>query len=269
MVPRADIEAVDMNMTIGELMIHFEETGRSRMPVYRETLDDPAAWSTSAISSPIWPSRRATSAAVGTKASGADLRDAVNGTEKAAPPRQPKAGCLRSRPRRPRTDCCRSRPYPQNAVRTALHAGVRPVAIDAGWPAHRWLLSSTNTGAPTASSVIEDIVEMVIGDVEDEHDNQEAMLSHGSGTMSSSPMPVSSLKRFLRPSVRDFDVREPHRGRRYAWRPDLLGARPYSGCAAKSSRPLPASNSRSSMPIRVASSASRSCASALLPVADR
>ncbi|EJT03003.1 hemolysin family protein [Rhizobium sp. CCGE 510] len=41
MVPRADIEAVDQNITIGELMILFEESGRSRMPVYADTLDDP------------------------------------------------------------------------------------------------------------------------------------------------------------------------------------------------------------------------------------
>ena len=41
MVPRADIEAVDQNISIGELMILFEESGRSRMPVYCETLDDP------------------------------------------------------------------------------------------------------------------------------------------------------------------------------------------------------------------------------------
>ena len=40
MVPRADIEAVEMNITIGDLMIHFEETGRSRMPVYGDNLDD-------------------------------------------------------------------------------------------------------------------------------------------------------------------------------------------------------------------------------------
>src|SRR5262245_26444635 len=39
MVPRADIEAVDQNITIGELMILFEESGRSRMPVYADTLD--------------------------------------------------------------------------------------------------------------------------------------------------------------------------------------------------------------------------------------
>lgn len=41
MVPRADIEAVDQNVSIGELMTIFEVSGRSRMPVYSETLDDP------------------------------------------------------------------------------------------------------------------------------------------------------------------------------------------------------------------------------------
>ena len=41
MVPRADIEAVDLSITIGELMVIFEESGRSRMPVYSESLDDP------------------------------------------------------------------------------------------------------------------------------------------------------------------------------------------------------------------------------------
>ena len=41
MVPRADIEALDMTTTLGDLLTLFEETGRSRMPVYREVLDDP------------------------------------------------------------------------------------------------------------------------------------------------------------------------------------------------------------------------------------
>lgn len=41
MVPRVDIDAVDQSVTIGELLTIFEETGRSRMPVYCETLDDP------------------------------------------------------------------------------------------------------------------------------------------------------------------------------------------------------------------------------------
>jgi len=62
MVPRADIEAVDQTITIGELMILFEESGRSRMPVYADTLDDPRGMVHIRTFSPMSPSRRATSA---------------------------------------------------------------------------------------------------------------------------------------------------------------------------------------------------------------
>ncbi len=41
MVPRADIIAVEIDITLGELMKVFEDSGHSRMPVYKETLDDP------------------------------------------------------------------------------------------------------------------------------------------------------------------------------------------------------------------------------------
>jgi CBS domain containing-hemolysin-like protein len=41
MVPRADIFAVDENTTVSELMHVFREAEHSRLPVYRETLDDP------------------------------------------------------------------------------------------------------------------------------------------------------------------------------------------------------------------------------------
>jgi CBS domain containing-hemolysin-like protein len=41
MVPRADIFAVDESATVAELMHVFREAEHSRLPVYRETLDDP------------------------------------------------------------------------------------------------------------------------------------------------------------------------------------------------------------------------------------
>ena len=41
MVPRADIIAVDESVTIDELMRVFRQAEHSRLPVYRETLDDP------------------------------------------------------------------------------------------------------------------------------------------------------------------------------------------------------------------------------------
>ena len=42
MVPRADIVAVETAASIAELIREFREAGHSRLPVYRETLDDPA-----------------------------------------------------------------------------------------------------------------------------------------------------------------------------------------------------------------------------------
>lgn len=41
MVPRADIDAVDDTVSLGQLVKRFRESGHSRMPVYTETLDDP------------------------------------------------------------------------------------------------------------------------------------------------------------------------------------------------------------------------------------
>ncbi len=41
MVPRADILALDRDMTLSEVIRAFRESGHSRMPAYRESLDDP------------------------------------------------------------------------------------------------------------------------------------------------------------------------------------------------------------------------------------
>jgi CBS domain containing-hemolysin-like protein len=41
MVPRADIEAIDIESTLAEVIAIFRASGHSRMPAYRETLDEP------------------------------------------------------------------------------------------------------------------------------------------------------------------------------------------------------------------------------------
>ncbi|MCP4385503.1 MAG: HlyC/CorC family transporter [Hyphomicrobiales bacterium] len=41
MVPRADIVAVDTDISLADLLADFLRAGHSRLPVYRETLDDP------------------------------------------------------------------------------------------------------------------------------------------------------------------------------------------------------------------------------------
>jgi CBS domain containing-hemolysin-like protein len=41
MIPRADIQALDIECPLATLIVTFRETGHSRMPVYREALDEP------------------------------------------------------------------------------------------------------------------------------------------------------------------------------------------------------------------------------------
>lgn len=41
MIPRADIQALEISASLGEALETFERSGHSRMPVYAETLDDP------------------------------------------------------------------------------------------------------------------------------------------------------------------------------------------------------------------------------------
>ncbi len=41
MVPRADIIAIENRQTLGELLLIFQQAGHSRIPVYQGTLDDP------------------------------------------------------------------------------------------------------------------------------------------------------------------------------------------------------------------------------------
>ncbi|PLW76168.1 hypothetical protein C0081_14750 [Cohaesibacter celericrescens] len=41
MIPRADIDAVEDDISLGTLLAIYQDVGHSRLPVYRETLDDP------------------------------------------------------------------------------------------------------------------------------------------------------------------------------------------------------------------------------------
>lgn len=41
MTPRAELEAIELETGLGELLVAFEETGHSRLPVFVDSLDDP------------------------------------------------------------------------------------------------------------------------------------------------------------------------------------------------------------------------------------
>jgi len=201
MVPRADIEAVDMNMTIGELMIHFEETGRSRMPVYSDNargfvhIRDLLSY----LAKQARNKRR-----VSSKASTVQISAAVNGTEK--PTRAaPKAAFDLGRVNLEQTVA------EAGLVRKLLFVPPSMLASD--------LLRSMQAARTQMALVIdeyggtdglvshEDIVEMVIGDVEDEHDDQEVMLSKAGEDVfiADARIELEEISKAIGP---DFDVRD-------------------------------------------------------------
>ncbi|MBM7044445.1 MULTISPECIES: hemolysin family protein [Rhizobium] len=171
MVPRADIEAVDQNITIGELMILFEESGRSRMPVYADTLDDPRGMVhirdlLSYVAKQARNKRRGGTAKVAGSATGATAA-----AEKVA------------RSAKPNFDLSRV-----DLQKTLAEAGIIrkilfvPPSMLASDLLRRMQVNRTQMalvideyGGTDGLASHEDIVEMVVGDIDDEHDDDEVM----------------------------------------------------------------------------------------------
>ena len=172
MVPRAEIEAVDQDTPLGELMMLLHETGRSRMPVYRETLDDPKGM--------------------------VHIRDLLGymikeSRNKRRTQAKPLAlplpdGTASPKPRSKPFDLARI-----NADTTIAEAGIiRPVLfvppsmlaseLMVKMQAERiqMALVIDEYGGTDGLASLEDIVEMLVGDIEDEHDDEEAMFARQS-----------------------------------------------------------------------------------------
>ena len=166
MVPRADIEAVDQDITIAELMVIFEDSGRSRMPVYNESLDDPRGM--------------------------VHIRDLLayvtrqarnkrrNGAKPAAatgekPARAPKAEFDLGRVDLSKTVA------EAGIIRQVLFVPPSMLAADlmARMQADRTQMALVidEYGGTDGLASLEDIVEMVVGDIEDEHDEDEPMIT--------------------------------------------------------------------------------------------
>ncbi|PST23340.1 magnesium/cobalt efflux protein [Rhizobium sp. JAB6] len=170
MVPRADIEAVDQNITIGELMILFEESGRSRMPVYADTLDDPRGMVhirdlLSYVAKQARNKRRGSS------------------TKAAAAPTAAPAAEKPARSAKPNFDLSRV-----DLQKTLAEAGIIrkilfvPPSMLASDLLRRMQVNRTQMalvideyGGTDGLASHEDIVEMVVGDIDDEHDDEEVM----------------------------------------------------------------------------------------------
>ncbi|PKA44242.1 hemolysin family protein [Rhizobium sullae] len=171
MVPRADIEAVDQNITIGELMILFEESGRSRMPVYADTLDDPRGMVhirdlLSYVAKQARNKRR-----TGSKTVKPVVEIATENIQKPA------------RSAKPNFDLARV-----DLQKTLAEAGIVrkilfvPPSMLASDLLRRMQVNRTQMalvideyGGTDGLASHEDIVEMVVGDIDDEHDDEEVM----------------------------------------------------------------------------------------------
>jgi Hemolysins and related proteins containing CBS domains len=205
MVPRADIEAVDMTMTLGDLMIHFEETGRSRMPVYCDTLDDPRGFVhirdlLSYLAKQARNKRRASP-----RAAAPSQPMPIVGDKVEKPARVPKAAFDLGRVDLSKTVA------DAGLVRKILFVPPSMLASD--------LLQSMQAARTQMALVIdeyggtdglvshEDIVEMVIGDVEDEHDDEEVMFSRAGEDIfiADARIELEEIAEAIGP---DFDIRD-------------------------------------------------------------
>ncbi|KAB1076217.1 CBS domain-containing protein [Methylobacterium planeticum] len=182
MIPRADIVAVSIETSLGDLLKLFRTAGHSRLPVYGETLDDPRGM----VHIRDFVDHIAAKAEAGSRrsANGAAAQPALDtGEPGAGPPPAPRA-----------------RRSPARALR-ALNLGnvdlsatlaatriQRPVLfVPPSMPAIDLLvrMQATRThmalvideyGGTDGLISIEDLIEMVVGDIEDEHDVAEGRL---------------------------------------------------------------------------------------------
>ncbi|MDH4992655.1 hemolysin family protein [Aquamicrobium lusatiense] len=158
MVPRADIEAVELGTTLADLMTVFEQSGHSRMPVYCETLDDPRGM--------------------------VHIRDLLGHITRLARGKKRRT-TRKTTPTGAQLDLSQvdlSRTIGElNLMRPVLFVPPSMLASDlmGRMQAARiqMALVIDEYGGTDGLASLEDIVEMVVGDIEDEHDDEEALIT--------------------------------------------------------------------------------------------
>ncbi len=197
MVPRADIISLDESEPLYELLAQFEEAGVSRIPVFHDTLDDPRGmvhvkdlfgWIVEHGRQTA--SRRATEA--DTAAAESVANAAVGGDTPARLPLD-------------FSDLDLSQSITSTKIR-------RPVLfVPPSMPAMNLLIRMQSTrihmalvvdeyGGTDGLVTIEDLVEQVVGDIEDEHDEEEVgniLMDPKLGLVAAARTPVSELERHL------------------------------------------------------------------------
>lgn len=198
MVPRADIIAIDETDSVDEALRLFDSAGVSRMPLFRETLDDPRgmihvkdllrwlmgeAQGRPAIEGRVTPPPRFPTTAVAepvapapTEAASLELGRA-NLTKSIASTKM----------RRPMLYVPPSMPAMSLLVRMQTQHVHMALVVD-------------EYGGTDGVVTIEDLVEQIVGSIEDEHDEEEAANIHGDlrhGLVAVARTPVAELEQRL------------------------------------------------------------------------
>lgn len=167
MVPRSDIIAIDENDPVRDILQMFDEAGVSRIPVYRETLDDPRGM-------------------VHIK----DLLRWLMGDATGRPATEGRPSGATGRPKPAETPRAQSdqtdlgkADLTKSITATKLRRAV--LYVPASMPATNLLIRMQSTrihmalvvdeyGGTDGLVTIEDLVEQIVGEIEDEHDEIEA-----------------------------------------------------------------------------------------------
>ena len=194
MVPRADIIAIEEMEPLGALIRLFEESGVSRIPIYHETLDDPRGMLH------IKDLFRWVSAEVAGRALRDPIKARPGSSEGKGEQGAKTPGQGDNKPDLSRIDL--SRPIAVLKIR-------KPVLyVPPSMPAMNLLVRMQAThihmalivdeyGGTDGLVTIEDLVEQIVGDIEDEHDEEEADLiavDPKLGLVASGRAPVKDLE---------------------------------------------------------------------------
>src|SRR6185295_13454938 len=186
MVPRADIIAVDENEPLRELLRTFDVAGVSRVPLFRESLDDPRGM--------------------------VHVKDLLRWLYGDATGRTPDGngptGGLLSTPPEPGLDLSRtdlSKPIASTKLRRPM------IYAPPSMPAANLLIRMQSThihmalvvdeyGGTDGLVTIEDLVEQIVGEIEDEHDEAEAaniIKDSKLGLVTAARTPIQELEAYL------------------------------------------------------------------------
>ncbi|MEM8540754.1 MAG: hemolysin family protein [Pseudomonadota bacterium] len=176
MVPRAEIESVDLKTTLGELLTLFQTSGHSRMPVCSESLDDPRG---------MVHIRDVVSSIILTAAKKTRRRKAPNGT-KPKPKPKPENGMSASAlaaidlSRVDLTKTIEELKLTRDVlfVPPSMHASDLMGRMQT--QRIQMALVIDEYGGTDGLVSLEDIVEVVVGNIEDEHDEVEVGIEQAS-----------------------------------------------------------------------------------------